>query len=55
MESAYRLFPEMERWDSKKRQAVFEWLDVGKTLLRYNSATVSAKLERMRRKQSPSS
>ena len=55
MEMAYRLFPEMEKWDSKKRQAVLEWLGVGKTLLRYNSGTVSAKLERMRRDSSPGS
>ena len=55
MEMAYRLFPEMEEWDAAKRRAVLEWLGVGKTLLRYNRGTVTAKLERMRRKNSPSS
>ena len=55
MEMAYRLFPEMEEWDAAKRRAVLEWLGVGKTLLRYNSSAVTTKLERMRRKSSPSS
>ena len=48
MENAYRLFPEMGRWDEDKRKAVFEWLGVGKTISWYDSSMVSAELERIK-------
>ena len=48
METAYDLFPEMEKWDDEKRQAVFEWLGVGKTIIWYSRDAVSNELDWMR-------
>ena len=48
MEAAYDLFPEMEIWDEEKRQAVFTWLNVGKTIVWYDRDTVSNELAWLR-------
>ena len=48
MEAAYDLFPEMEKWDEEKRQAVFTWLNVGKTIVWYDRGTVSNELADLR-------